>query len=729
MNVINNLANKLRQANRARIQRRRWRRQGGTAVSQYVDVPGYASFFRYVHPRAIKLNTTLLSGRKPRVSVVISAYGKSEYTLRCLASLKASEPSCDYEVLVIEDASGDEDALRVSEVAGVEFIANEVNLGYLRSNNKACALARGEFVLLLNNDTEVLPGAIDALVALADRKPRAGLIGAKLLYPDGRLQEAGGILWSDGSAWNFGRLQRPMQPQFNYVRQTDYCSAACILVRKTLWDELKGFDEHYLPAYCEDSDLAMRVREAGFEVWFQPAALVIHFEGVSHGTDTQGDGVKRHQIENQIKLRERWCDVLEAENFPGGKNVFRAKERGRNRKILLVVDHYLPEPDRDAGSRSMFDFLGSMARSDYLVKFWPANQNYTTQYAESLEQLGIEIIHSPEGIYFSAWIDQHGSDISVAFVSRPEVAQAFLPDIRRHSNARVIFYGHDLHHERMRSQALLSGAVQTSAEIEQVKQMEMDVWRRSDVVLYPSSAEADQVKQLLPRTDARRLTPYAMAPEELPKVARTGRGVLFVAGFRHPPNEDAASWLVEEVMPIVWAKEPQAMLVLAGSNPTDRVKALAGTRVTVTGSLNDEALLAEYKRARVATVPLRYGAGVKCKTVEAMAAGLALVSTPVGVQGLERLPSELAVTDDASLFAEAILRLLGDDKVWLQAVCTQLNYVGDTFNERVMTEDLLSAIEDKQKTGGRSPRRALSRSEQLTASSVTPVAPATASTD
>jgi len=192
------------------------------------------------------------------------------------------------------------------------------NLGFLKHANWAVAQTKGKYILLLNNDTELTPGAIDALVETARTTPDVGLVGSKLVYPDGRLQEAGGIVWDDASAWNYGRLEDPDKPEFNYVRDADYISGASILVPRTVWDRLGGFDETFAPAYYEDTDLAFRLRQNGLRVLYQPASMVIHYEGASHGTDTNS-GVKAHQITNQARMREKWLPTLREANIENGE--------------------------------------------------------------------------------------------------------------------------------------------------------------------------------------------------------------------------------------------------------------------------------------------------------------------------------------------------------------------------------------------------------------------------
>ena len=310
------------------------------------------------------------TGEAPLVSILIPTYGQVDYTLRCLASIAAAPLRASIEVIVAEDASGDPAIARLREVQGITLRENPANLGFLRSCNAAAAVARGRFLLFLNNDTEVLPGAIDALADLALARPEAGLVGARLVYPDGRLQEAGGIVWQDASAWNYGRFQDPRRPEFNYVREVDYCSGAAILVRRDVFEQLGGFDEAFVPAYYEDTDLAFRIRAVGLKTLYQPAAVVVHHEGISHGTDTES-GIKAHQVANAAVMAERWRSVLLAGHYPNGEQVMRARDRAHDRPVVLVIDDKVLEPDRDAGSRSTFEHVRALLREGWVVNSGP----------------------------------------------------------------------------------------------------------------------------------------------------------------------------------------------------------------------------------------------------------------------------------------------------------------------------------------------------------------------
>src|SRR5690606_340687 len=200
-------------------------------------------------------------------------------------------------------------------IGNIRVINNEANIGFLKSCNKALAYSQGEYVCFLNNDVQVRTGWLENLLLPFDRFTDVGLVGAKLIYPFGLLQEAGGIVNHRGEPGNYGKFRDPQDVFYNYLREADYCSGACLLSLKADLIELGGFDEVFAPAYYEDTDLAFRMRyRLNKKVYYQPLAQVVHFEGVSSGKISDGKNTKSYQFVNAKKFKERWRHVFQA--FP-----------------------------------------------------------------------------------------------------------------------------------------------------------------------------------------------------------------------------------------------------------------------------------------------------------------------------------------------------------------------------------------------------------------------------
>ena len=636
---------------------------GGTLARIALELRGgVRTRSRTVHatPRDDATPFAVPTSATPRVSIVIPVYGKIAYTLACLRSISRHAASVSFEVIVVDDGSADATPQRLAAVGGIRAIRNERNLGFIGSCNAGEAIARGDLVLFLNNDTVVTAGWLEALVGCLEQAPQAGLVGAKLVYPDGRLQEAGGIVFDDGSGWNYGRFDDPDDPRYAFRREVDYCSGAAILLRRDLFQRVGRFDTRYTPAYYEDTDLAFAVRAAGLKVYVEPAATVVHFEGITSGTDT-ASGTKRYQVVNRDKFLDKWKDALVHQPRPGTPIHLAATHRARKR--VLIVDATTPTPDQDSGSLRMVNLMRVLADLDCQVSFLPENRLFVERYTPALQALGIEAMYAPEVQDPVRMLRERGREFHLVLLSRHYVAAGFVGLVRLYApQATLAFDTVDLHYLREERAAELAGDATLARHAAATRAQELKLIRECDVTLVVSPVE----QQLLARdAPGARVEVLSNVHEVHGCKAGFGerRDLAFVGGFQHPPNTDAVAWFVAEVFPRVLEELPDVRFHVIGSRVPEAIRALAGDAVVVHGFVED--IMPYMDGCRVSVAPLRYGAGVKGKVNMAMSCGLPVVATPIAVEGMHvKAGSDVLVAPDAATFAAEVVRLYRDEALW-----------------------------------------------------------------
>ena len=597
----------------------------------------------------------------PVVSIIIPAYECAHYTLRCIKSIREHAPETPFEVILIDDCSSIETYDLLKRMNGVRIYRNEENSGFIRSTNRGASYARGDYVYFLNNDTEVAEGWLDALYQTFIDFPGTGLAGSKLVYPDGRLQEAGGIIWKDGSAWNYGRLQDPSLPEFNYAREVDYVSGASIMVPTELFMECGSFDEHYLPAYCEDSDLAVKIRDKGYRVIYQPVSTVIHYEGVSHGNDIE-QGMKAYQVVNTKKLFARWQHRFQHHQEPG-QNVHLAKHRGMTKNVL-VLDHCTPTPDQDAGSITLFNTLLLLRDMGFHVTFIPEdNFWYMPKYTKRLQENGIEVVYGPYTTTMEAHAREFGELYDLVFMFRVGVVERHLTLLRKYCvNAKFLYHTVDLHFLRVMREAELESSDKKRRDALEIQEAELEAMMGVDASIVHSTEEAKMLAEMIP--DAKIFVfPLIMDIPGSGTDFESRDGIVFVGGYAHPPNVDAVKYFAKEIMPGLRKRLPGVKFYAVGSNPPDAFQELASNDVVVTGFVEDLGALLDGVRLSVA--PLRYGAGIKGKIGTAMAKGLPVVATTIAAEGMGLTNrKDIILADGQRDMLEALVELYTDEEVW-----------------------------------------------------------------
>jgi len=596
----------------------------------------------------------------PIVSIIIPVYEQIAVTIRCLESIARYFPHTSFEIIIVDDYSSDDTASILGQIKGLYLFSNPENIGFIRSCNFAASKAKGKYLYFLNNDVEVTHDWLDALVSTFQNFSNVGLVGSKLVYPDGKLQEAGGIVWRDGSAWNFGRGQNPILPIYNYVRETDYCSGASIMIPLELFNEIGGFDMRYVPAYCEDSDFCFEVRKRGHRVYYQPASTIVHYEGVSNGTDVKS-GVKAYQVSNTKKFFEKWNIVLTKENLNAGEHLFWARDRSIDKKTVLVIDHYVPTFDKDAGSKTMYQYIKLFCMLGYNIKFIGDNFQKIEPYTTIMQQMGVEVLY---GSYFHHnwidWLKANGAYIDFVLLSRPHIFEKYINPVRSYTKAKVIYYGHDLHFLRIKREYGLTKKKNLLKKSKKWENIEMNIMKKTDVSLYPSQREIDTIREKKINCDIRVLPPYMYDEKKYPYNPKERKNLFFIGGFNHTPNVDAMTWFCNKIFPKIRFKNPDIQLLVAGSHPSQKIFDLASESVIIKGFVTEEELGDLYESVRLTVAPLRYGAGIKGKIIESLYRGVPVITTSCGAEGITDAQGALAVVDEAEDMVSTILTLYDD---------------------------------------------------------------------
>lgn len=363
------------------------------------------------------------------------------------------------------------------------------------------------------------------------------------------------------------------------------------------------------------------------------------------------------------------------------------------RKIVLVLDAALPMKDRDAGSRTTYEFVACLIALGYQVHFWPIDGLDIPQYTAQLRQLGVKVLAGYFRPSLKAWLARWKGEVGSVLLNRPEVAVLYL-DILRMAGVPIVYYGHDLHFARLDMEASRNSNEELIRRAEKMRRLERSIWRRVNVSTYPSEDEVVTVHGLEPDVAARALLAFCYDSFSQRCAAPAGSDIMFVGSFRHPPNVQAAKFLAEEVFPLVREAVPMARLVIAGAYVTDEIRGIEGNGIHVAGWVSDQELESLYTQSRLSIVPLQVGAGMKLKVVEALANGIPLVTTSVGAQGLSAIGEILPIHDSATDIAQAAIHMLQlDDAAWLQQSHVEIAYAKANFSREAMKRSLVEALD------------------------------------
>jgi GT2 family glycosyltransferase len=656
------------------------------------------------------------------IQIIIPTYGKQEYTLNCIASILKDlflnrnffAKKNSVRIVVTDDApqiqkeASSKAIITLAQSDFIVFRKNLRNLGFL-SNCNAAIRDYGkdsQYVVLLNNDVVVLPGWLQSLIETFDDEPNAGIVGSKLLYPNGTLQEAGGIVWSDASAWNFGRgSKQPFSAPFSYAREVDYISGASIAIRLRAWKDCNGFDESYAPAYYEDTDLAFNARARGYRVIYQPKSQVIHYEGISHGTDTE-TGIKSYQKVNKKKFFAKWEHSLKLNHYPNGENIWAALHRN-NLGSVLVVEDLLLTPTADAGSLFMMNNCLALQALGYIVSYIPANNFcFMSDKARMMGSRGIEIIAFPEISNINQLNNIKGytpveyvKEFDLVILARPsnglkhEMIRTAFP------KAKIAYYTHDLHFRRLQREALsLKNGIPREdllKESERMKSIESMIFKKVDLVLHVSKDEEFFAQDLINHRSCTISPIVALANGAKRSRNKDCNELVFIGGFNHKPNSDGLGWFLDKIYPKLHLSHADAKFHIVGKGlPRDIMSKLPD------GSIYHgyvETLEDILPAGGIGIAPLRYGAGVKGKILTYMAHGMPVITTAIGAEGIidEQSKCEsVIIANTADEFAKACNSLISLSAAEYEALSkSALEFYAEYYGGEKVISDWKKALD------------------------------------
>lgn len=645
--------------------------------------------------------------RAPKISCIIPVVNQGHMTINLLEQLSNiawRRDMPEIEVILVDNGSTDVTLELPKITDGLTLVHSDKPLGYPAACNQGAAVARGDVLIFMNNDIEVDAGSFRYGFEQLNISPEIGAVGGKIILLNGVLQEAGNIIFFDGSARGIGRHEDPNLGEYNIARKVDYCSGCFLFVRRSDFEALNGFDEVFNPGYYEEADLCFRLKEKGLATLYDPRITVRHYEYASYSKGRPAKVSMALMRRNQKIFSQRHRKRLAGQPLPG-KDTWRQRwfnaRHGYACSIAMVED-FIPNPAIGSGFVRSTDIIERMIEDGHRVTLFA--QHYMAGLsADFWRQRGVEVVEcyhdastNPlEGREWSfdvLWICRTHS--VRPWSARAMAVKAINPDLR------VVFDTEAVAASREIAYRELMG-LENKDTLDDMVARELESALPPDMIVAVNEIDRATIA-------AQSISPvyelgHCVKPRrDAPGIAhRTG---LFFCGAFHDedsPNFDSIKWMVEQVWPILRAERPDVKLTIVGHcNPhVDLQSLLAGVDgVNYLGRV--ASLEAFMDSARVFIAPTRYAGGIPHKVHEALAAGLPVVCTNLLRKQLataEILPVDIPVlsseVNDEKGFATACLRLLQNDALWERLRNDAFDFIDATASDEVFTRNLRNILD------------------------------------
>lgn len=627
----------------------------------------------------------------PAVSIVVVVWNRVELTFQCLRSLVETGREASFELIIVDNASSDRTPDLLGRLDGVRAFRNEENRYFVPAVNQAAALARGEYLLLLNNDAILMPGAIAAAVETIGSAADIGAVGGKIVLLDGSLQEAGNIVYRDGSCAGYGRGGDPLASEYMFRREVDYCSGAFLLTRRELFERMEGLDEIFMPVYYEETDYCLRLRDAGYRVIYEPRSVVFHYE---FGSSTPENAAEK-QLRNQKVFAERHRGRLNSLPPPGTRDVLADRIAERTKKRVLVIDDRVPHLYLGSGFPRANRILKRLVEWGVDVTLYPMgvpSEEWDCVYESIPREVEVAFDSGPEGL--ESFLIRRKGFYDTVLVSRPHNMALLRPLIERDptllDGAKLLYDAEAIFAFREAKRIEVRG-LDDDEDLERRLAREVELAQLADGVISVSSREAREfLKRGVPSVH---VLGHAYDVEATTASFDARAGFLFVGAIHgtDTPNGDSILWFVREVLPRIRERDPNAVLTVIGVIRSQEVSALASDWVRLLGPCND--LRPHYEQARVFVAPTRFSAGVPLKVTEAAIQGIPVVATPLLAEQLSwRNEQELLVGETPTSFAAQCVRLHSDRDTWTRIRNTALGRACDEYSADLFDKTLLELM-------------------------------------